>query len=410
MTRRVFFVVAGLLLSCQVASGQTYGPQPGGPAPQTRTAPQQPQPPQRGSAYAPPQQAGAYAVRPAGGQQPAGPQPVGPQSAGSQPAGVQPVAQPGAAVGQGGRAPIPAGRAPQNLPPAQVAPAPQPPPWAQQMTPEQAAWLDQFLGFWETRSNKVKTFECKFQCWKYDTFAPPGVPHVYTEGSVKYAQPDKGLYRVEKLSTYQPPPANPPHAVQDPTLGEHWVCDGKQIFQFDAPARKVVVLPLPVEMQGKAIADGPLPFMFGAKSETIKARYWVRGLQGDPGKYLLEAVPKSRQDAQNFKKVIIQLDEKTYLPDMLQVFEPNSDEKNQYRKTYKFVDQKTTDDKMTLADFAKFFDVFRREFYEPRIPQGWKKEVQSDLVQVMNPPVSGRPPQEAQRPASSPKSLSPIPR
>jgi len=404
MTRRVFLVVAGLLLSWQVASGQTYGPQPG--AAQSRPAPQQtPQQQQRGPANAPQQQkTGMYPVRPAGGQQPAGPQPTGPQ----------PGFSGGAGAGQVGPGAIPAGRAPQNLPPAQIAPTPQPPVWAQQMSPEQAAWLDQFLGYWESRSNKVKTFECKFQCWKYDAFAPPGVARVFTAGVVKYAQPDKGLYRVETLSVYQPPQPNPPgtnsppakptYVAQDATLGEHWVCDGKQVFQFDAPARKVVVLPLPVEMQGKAIADGPLPFMFGAKAETIKARYWVRGLQGEAGKYLLEAVPKSRQDAQNFKKVIIQLDEKTYLPDMLQVFEPNSDDNRPYRKTYKFIEQQTSDDP---ANVLQFLNIFHREFYEPKIPSGWKKEVQSDLVQVMSPPGASRPPQEAQR---SQKSISPLPR
>ena len=30
------------------------------------------------------------------------------------------------------------------------------------------------------------------------------------------------------------------------------------------------------EMQGQSIGDGPLPFLFGAKADTMKSRYWIR--------------------------------------------------------------------------------------------------------------------------------------
>jgi TIGR03009 family protein len=294
------------------------------------------------------------------------------------------------------------------------------------MNKDELAWLDQVLAFWEMRSTKIKTFSCKFQCWEYNSFVSPqeaaryGKPELaqrYSEGAIKYAQPDKGLFRVEKLSVYEPPPpmtpppANPSYAKQDETLGEHWVCDGKQIFQFDARSRKVIVTPLPPAMQGQAIADGPLPFMFGAKSQTIKARYWVRGLQGPPGKYLLEAVPKSREDARNFKMVHILLDQAEYLPEMLQVFEPNATEQNRYRKTYQFTERQAADEKVGLAALDALLKAFQREFYEPKIPSGWKRELQTDMVQAIAPPAGPRPPQEAQRPAAVQKSFSPgIPR
>jgi TIGR03009 family protein len=365
MTRRVLVAAIVSLACCKCAWSQN--PQPGGPQPQRRPA--QPQP-----------------------QQPAGGIPA------------RPVARQ-------------VGGAPAGIPAAQVPLAPQPPQWALQMNAEEYKWLDEVLGYWEMRSNKVKTFSCRFACWEYNAFAPPEVAQKYSEGVIKYAQPDKGLFRVEKLSAYEPPPPmtpppdKPKYIEQDKTLGEHWVCDGKQVFQFDARARKVIITPLPVEMQGRAIADGPLPFMFGAKAETIKARYWVRGLQGPPGKYLLEAVPKSRQDAQNFKMVHILLDQADYLPEMLQVFEPNSTEQNRFRKTYKFSERQTTDDKLAPAAFLQFFNVFQREFYQPQIPPGWKKELQSDVVSLIGPQAAGaRPPQEAQRPAGPQKSFSPLPR
>ena len=40
--------------------------------------------------------------------------------------------------------------------------------------------------------------------------------------------------------------------------------------------KKLKVHPLPKEMQGEAIADGPVPFIFGAKADKMKQRYWIR--------------------------------------------------------------------------------------------------------------------------------------
>jgi hypothetical protein len=47
--------------------------------------------------------------------------------------------------------------------------------------------------------------------------------------------------------------------------------------------------------------------LFGAKAEKIKERYWVRAVHPPQGKegqeYWIQAYPKRRQDAANFKMV-----------------------------------------------------------------------------------------------------------
>jgi hypothetical protein len=185
----------------------------------------------------------------------------------------------------------------------------------------------------------------------------------------------------------------------------------------------VTVTPLPPEMRGRAIADGPLPFMFGAKAETIKARYWVRSLEAAPddkskqNKYWLEAVPKSRQDAQNFKQVRIVLDSSDYLPESLEIFAPHYDPpRNDARQTYVFSKRKTTDQAAfddLLKPFRGAVDPFKiifRDFHEVKIPLGWQKVVQSDAVGV---PVSGpaaAPPRQAEQPPAIQRQLSPLPR
>ena len=66
---------------------------------------------------------------------------------------------------------------------------------------------------------------------------------------------------------------------KDLDFGEYWVCDGGAIYQFDSRTKTVTETQLPPELRGKAIGEGPLPFMFGAKAATMKQRYWIQRSQ-----------------------------------------------------------------------------------------------------------------------------------
>ena len=62
--------------------------------------------------------------------------------------------------------------------------------------------------------------------------------------------------------------------------------------------------PLPKELQGKDIVDGPLPFLFGAKAEKLKQRYYLRIITPPDvqGQVWLEAWPRFLADARNFQR------------------------------------------------------------------------------------------------------------
>jgi len=327
----------------------------------------------------------------------------------------QVITQPGAPQPPaGGAAPGPAAQ-------AAVPALPQPPEWAARMSADEQKWIDDVLRYWEARSDKVKLFECKFQRWDYDGgFVDANGkrnPRTYAEGVIKYAQPDKGLYHVEKLVSILPGAAGQPpqQVVQSAELGEHWICDGEKVYSFEANKKQITVTPLPAEMRGKAIADGPLPFMFGAKAETIKARYWIHGLVADPNdankknKYWLEAVPKSRQDAQNFKTVRIVLDKQDYLPESLEIFAPNYDPpRNDARQTYVFSKREAQDEakiKDLIRNGLDPLKLFHRDFFDPQTPPGWRKVVQEGAASV----PAGPPPQQA-GPAPPPRQPLSIPR
>ncbi len=84
-----------------------------------------------------------------------------------------------------------------------LAPPPSPAPF--QLNPQQRALLDQILNQWETESAKIQTFRCGFERWEYDpVFLQDGdrIPVATSTGQLKYARPDKGMFRITEIRRY----------------------------------------------------------------------------------------------------------------------------------------------------------------------------------------------------------------
>jgi TIGR03009 family protein len=272
-------------------------------------------------------------------------------------------------------------------------------PW-DPLTRQEQQQLDQLMQTWEKHSSKIERYRCKFERWEYDPIFGPKDPtkaKTYGQGSLMYSAPDKGLFKVESLKVYVPAGADSDEDWRvrpAEEIGEHWVCDGKNIFEFDARQKKLVQRELPPEMHGKAIVDGPLPFLFGAKAAKIAARYWLREITpGDvEGERWIEAVPKYSADAKNFKMVHVSIDEKDFLPKAIQVFDPQFDPKKKpIRSVYTFKDRE-----YNWNTTWQQLNFFHREFYEPKAPLGWTKVVEPFFGEPGQPPA-GKPP-TAQRP------------
>jgi TIGR03009 family protein len=343
-------------------------------------------------------QGGESPVRRVGGAEPVR-EPVG----GADPGGAPP-AKAGAPQGALGKAnnPIPV--------PAQI--TPRQPDWYP-LAPNVQSWVDEVLIAWEKTSEEIITFKCNFKRWEHDpAFGPqdPKIPYTYGEGVIQYAKPDKGMFKVESLVKYSAPKiaGGKPEWLEQ--IGEQWICDGRSIFEFDLRSKPKLLIQriLPKEMQGQAIADGPLPFLFGAKVSTIKARYWIRPSQdvpaGHEGEYWLEAVPRFSRDAANFQQVTIILDEKDFLPKALDVFAPNYHKKtNPAHTAYTFDKRETTlkANKLSLEALNEFMSKFKKQFYEPAVPSGWKKVVE-DMNQMPQGPLPVQGPAPAPGTATRP--------
>jgi len=132
------------------------------------------------------------------------------------------------------------------------------------------------LKAWEQKSKDIKTFDANFTRWEYDPVFPkpnadPKDPVNVDFGILKYAAPDKGVFRI--LSTVGPDGKAVPIEAD---RADHWICDGKSVYQYLPKQKQLVEHKLPPEMQGKAIVDGPLPFLFGADAQKLRQRYWIR--------------------------------------------------------------------------------------------------------------------------------------
>ncbi|NDC53458.1 MAG: TIGR03009 domain-containing protein [Planctomycetia bacterium] len=249
-------------------------------------------------------------------------------------------------------------------PPAAPAPAAAPaaPPFPQ-LSPEQQAALDRLLAAWEARNAAVTTWSCTFYKWEYNAWSPAdggGERLAFTEssGEIKYAAPDKGLYRVREAKQWNGETRRYEPRVGE--AGEHWVCNGASIYEFRHAERQLRETKLPPEMRGKAISDGPLPFVFGAKADTLRKRYAMRLITppGTADQIWLEALPRLQADAANFSKVELILQARDLMPFAMQIYKPGG----QDRDVYQF------DPRTSLID--KGLDLIR-DFSKPVTPLGY---------------------------------------
>ena len=286
--------------------------------------------------------------------------------------------QPGAAEQQGGQpmAPQPG-----------TAPAKPAPPFV--LDAQQQAFVDQVLADWEAHTAKIKTFRCEFTRWEYQPDFVPAThpqfkehPGVQSDGELRYSAPDKGSFQVNKIRRLNL--ENGEYDVAKDEVGEHWVSTGEAIYEYDAKQKVVLKRTIPPEMRGRAISDGPLPFLFGAEAAKLKRRYFLRIVT--PTEFAateiwVDAFPRFRGDAANFKRSILRLKKESFEPFAMRLYDPGNG-----FTSYEFRNVVIND---KLAPIREFFAP-------PRVPFGWKLKVEEDSAPPQQPatpvpPTAGRP-------------------
>jgi TIGR03009 family protein len=304
------------------------------------------------------------------GQQQQPPRPLPPVTSQTVAGAAQPVAQ---------RLPQPA--APQG---AQPQLAPQAPPGFE-LNALQQAFLNQVLDKWQAESGKIQTFSCRFERLDFNAAFRPAenMPLSIDQGELSYSKPDKGSFRISEIKKWQQKqaPSGQPagqvqgeYVVQSEAIGEHWVCDGKSVFEYRHNQKLLVERPIPPQLQGMAIMDGPLPFLFGADANKLKARYWLRVIHDNQTEIWLEAQPRHQADAANFSLVRVILDRQKVLPKAMEVNLPDRS-----RHVYKF-DLANASINHPLARIGALFD-------RPRTPPFWKHVIDEPPVEQASQPA-----------------------
>ena len=286
---------------------------------------------------------------------------------------------------------------------------------------DQDKYLMEILNYWEFQATQVQRYRCKFWRHEYDPIKLPHDPDIAaiaSQGTIQYAAPDKGLFHVEKVWDA----AMDTQKVTDPQTGverqvsrpavkdgkqqwvqraevfdEHWICDGKSIFEMNGRNKQIIERRLPAEMQGKQITQGPLPFLFGAKAATMREQYWIRVTlpPPKPGKFMLEAIPKRQAEAADFKEIRIVIDEKEFLPEALLLFHRGGG-----RSNYEFQEREKN-----WNILPEKLNPFHQQFFAPKPPTGWKMVLEPfEPAPAANPAPpaaiggNGMPPRQAIRP------------
>jgi TIGR03009 family protein len=271
------------------------------------------------------------------------------------------------------------------------------------LTPQQQADLDQLLGEWETQSNNMQNFSCKFMRTTYKPafMGNNNQPAELDIGEIKYAAPDKGMFRVDKTFVYVKNPKTNEYEQQPGGDGEHWTCSGTSIYNVNVADKTIEEYPLPKQLQGKAITEGPLPFVFGAKAADLKARYFLRDITPQPeqGKTVwLQVVPKYRRDAQNFQFCEVILTKNDMLPYAIKVIDPGATPQNLARTVYTFEDRSVNGAWARLQNWLKDFSIPTKIGYkhvvkeapEQAPPQG---PPAAQAQQAQQPGAQNQPPQ-----------------
>ena len=230
------------------------------------------------------------------------------------------------------------------------------------------AEMEQLLAAWEQQSSGTKRLEAKFRRWHFDPLAAPaGVHATWAEGVIKYGAPDMGLFRVDQLKFFSGiVEGKSTYKSVEGQFGEHWVCNGKELLEFDRSKKECRIQQLPPEMQGKDILESPLPFVFNLNAARIKDRYWVRRIEAPADVFVIEAHPKRQADRAQYRFVRIVINNQTFLPKALILYGPNFDPvaAPSYDQ-YEFIDVERNTLRQSMAAWGALF-------INERPPSDWK--------------------------------------
>ena len=243
--------------------------------------------------------------------------------------------------------------------------------------------LEELLDKWAAASKKIKTLQGEHSRSVYNLVF--NVEKV-SKGRFFLETPDKGRIDIQAFkvpkdyeSNHKDKETKIPFAVES-DLSQRWICSGVEIYEINDTEKNYFVNELPKELRGTNIVHTPLPFLFGMESDEAKRRFDLRLLTDSEKSAMIEAIPRTAADRENYKKATIILDKKRFLPTAVKLIDPAGLE-----TVYKF-ENVIVNDRNPVAWFKDFFGS---DPYHPNL-KSYKQVLESDVQPVSNSVIDGK--------------------
>ena len=190
------------------------------------------------------------------------------------------------------------------------------------------AW--RVLQQWEAHTRNIERLRGTFDRYVYDsTF----LVEKRAAGKFWYEAPDKGRIDFDPMDDNRlPQPDAQGRRINPKKLGTNgqpytvqadhkskWVCRGDALLAIDDEQRTYEVMEIPPHMQGRNIANSPLPFLFGMTAQEMDRRYYIslgtiKEYGGRPVVNIV-AAPRLPSAAKEWSRAEVLLDPGTYFQD-----------------------------------------------------------------------------------------------
>ncbi|ADG69356.1 hypothetical protein Plim_3543 [Planctopirus limnophila DSM 3776] len=177
---------------------------------------------------------------------------------------------------------------------------------------------------WEYNSARIQTLTGKHSRIVYNVVFET---ERRSTGQFFYEQPDQGRIDMKGVEPTRDAVSRRVGASGKPfrieaDKQERWICTGQEVLQINDTEKTYEIYPLPPNMQGQNIINGPLPFLFGMKVDEARRRFSLTLLAANDKLAKIEVIPRLQMDANNYKRAEIMLDLKSFLPSAVKLIDP----------------------------------------------------------------------------------------
>jgi len=187
------------------------------------------------------------------------------------------------------------------------------------------------LETWEKQSGAVTRSRGEFSRIEYDKIM---LTAKYAHGKYWYEGPDKGRMDFSPNEDVTGKQVKKRELTFTCTADQAktWICNGTDILDIDIAKKEYHRIEIPPQFQGKNIADGPLPFLFGMNAQKMQQRYILDlGSLHDPKRIIhIIAYPKLPSEQREYRVAEVLLDPTTYLPQAVQLMDTTGNKETVY--------------------------------------------------------------------------------